>query len=214
MSAGRDSALRTVLETRLFAVVRMKSAEAVPDVVDALRRGGVRAIEITLTTPGGLGIIRDLAAGRAAGELVGAGTVLDAASAERAAAAGADFIVSPVLDLELIRFCRARDLFVAAGGLTPTEILAAWRAGADVVKVFPASSAGPAYFKDLKGPFPEIRLMPTGGVTLENAADFVRGGACCVALGSGLIDAALVRARDWDGLAARAARLLEDLHEV
>ena len=214
MSASRDSALRIVLETRLFAVVRMKTAEAVPPVVDALKRGGVRAIEITLTTPGGFGIIRDLAASRAPGEIVGAGTVLDAAAAEKAIQAGADFIVSPILDPELIRFCRGRGVFVAAGGLTPTEILAAWRAGADVVKVFPASAAGPEYFKELKGPFPEIRLMPTGGVTVENAADFLRHGACCVALGSGLIDAGLVRDRDWNGLAGRAARLLEALRAV
>ena len=214
MSASRDSALRIVLETRLFAVVRMKSAEAVPPVSAALRSGGVRAIEITLTTPGALEIIRRLAATRAPGELIGAGTVLDAAAGEKAIEAGADFIVSPVFDPGLVRLCRDRDILTAAGGLTPTEILAAWRAGADIVKVFPASSAGPEYFRDLRGPFPEIRLMPTGGVTVGNAAEFIRSGACCVALGTGLIDPALVRAGDWDGLAARAARLIEALREV
>jgi len=211
MSVPRDSALRLILESRLIAVVRMKTAEALPSAVEALRRGGVRAIEITMTTPGALGIIRDLIASRASGELIGAGTILDASAAERAMEAGADFIVSPVLDPEIIRSCRVRDVFVSAGGLTPTEILAAWRAGADVVKVFPATSAGPKYFKDLKGPFPDIRLMPTGGVTPENAADFIRNGACAVALGTSLLDATLIRDRDWDGLAGRAARLLESL---
>lgn len=214
MSVPRDSALRLILESRLIAVVRMKTAEALPSAVEALRRGGVRAIEITMTTPGALRIIRDLAASRASGELIGAGTILDASAAERAMEAGADFIVSPVLDPEVIRSCRGRDVLVSAGGLTPTEILAAWRAGADVVKVFPATSAGPKYFKDLKGPFPDIRLMPTGGVTPENAADFIRNGACAVALGTSLLDAALVLNRDWDGLAGRAARLLESLREA
>jgi len=214
MNASRDSALRVILETRLIAVVRMKTAEDLPPVADALRRGGVKAIEITLTTPGGLGIIRELAATRLSGELFGAGTVLESSTAERAIDAGADFIVSPVCDPDLIRTCRTRDVCVSAGGLTPTEILASWRAGADIVKVFPATSAGPAYFKDIKGPFPEIRLMPTGGVTPENATDFIRHGACCVALGTALIDAALVRDRDWTGLADRAARLLEALRAI
>lgn len=214
MSVPRDAALGIILETRLIAVVRMKSAEVLLPAVDALRRGGVRAVEITLTTPGALGIIRDLASSRRPGELVGAGTVLDAASAGVAMSAGADFIVSPVLDLEIIRACRSRDVFVSAGGLTPTEILAAWKAGADIVKVFPATSAGPKYFKDLKGPFPEIRLMPTGGVTPENAADFIRNGACSVAMGTSLLDAGLVSKRDWDGLAGRAARLLEAVRAV
>jgi len=214
MSVPRGSALSVILETRLVAVVRMKSAEVLPAAVDALRRGGVRAIEVTLTTPGALAVIGELAATKSPGELIGAGTVLDASAAERAMDAGADFIVSPVLDPEIVRACRARDVFVSAGGLTPTEILAAWRAGADVVKVFPATSAGPKYFKDLKGPFPEIKLMPTGGVSLENAADFIRNGACAVALGTSLLDADLVRSRDWDGIAVRAARLLESLRAV
>lgn len=214
MSAGRDSALGVILETRLIAVVRMKTTDVLYSAVEALRRGGVLAIEITLTTPGGLEIIGDLAGGRTSGELVGAGTVLDAAAAEAAMDAGADFIVSPVLDPGIIRACRARDVFVSAGGLTPTEILAAWRAGADVVKVFPSTSAGPKYFRDLRGPFPEIRLMPTGGVTPENAADFIRAGACAVALGTSLLDAALIRDGDWDGLAKRASRVLEALRAV
>jgi 2-dehydro-3-deoxyphosphogluconate aldolase/(4S)-4-hydroxy-2-oxoglutarate aldolase len=214
MSARRDPALGLVLETRLIAVVRMTSTELLAPAVDALRRGGVRAVEITLTTPGAVEIIRALASLRPEGDLVGAGTVLDASAAEAAMDAGADFIVSPVYDPGVIRACRARDVLVSVGGLTPTEILAAWRAGADVVKVFPSTSAGPKYFKDLKGPFPEIRLMPTGGVTPENAPEFIRSGACAVAMGTSLLDAALIRGRDWDGLARRAARIMESLRAV
>jgi 2-dehydro-3-deoxyphosphogluconate aldolase/(4S)-4-hydroxy-2-oxoglutarate aldolase len=213
MSASRDFALDTILETRLIAVVRMTSSANLPFAVEALRRGGVRAIEITLTTPGAIDAIRDLSLKKTAGEIVGAGTVLDVSAAARAMDAGADFVVTPVLDTEVIRACRGRDVLVSSGGLTPTEILAAWRAGADVVKVFPATSAGPKYFKDLKGPFPEIRLMPTGGVTLENAPDFIRCGACCVALGTSLLAADLVRSGNWNAITERAVGLLKALHD-
>jgi 2-dehydro-3-deoxyphosphogluconate aldolase / (4S)-4-hydroxy-2-oxoglutarate aldolase len=208
-----ESALRVILETRLIAVVRTRSVESLPAALEALRRGGVRAIEITLTTPGALEIVARLAAQKAPGDVVGAGTVLDAGSAGRAISAGADFVVSPVLDRELIRTCRDRGVMVSAGGLTPTEILAAWRSGADIVKVFPAT-AGPKYFKDLKGPFPDIRIMPTGGVSPENAAEFIRVGACAVALGTALLDSDMIRSADWDGIAARASKLVESLREA
>ena len=208
-----ETALRILLETRLVAVVRMSETRSLAPAMDALRRGGVRALEITMTTPGALDIIAELAAAKGPGDLVGAGTVLDAAAAGRALDAGADFVVSPVLDADLIRICRDRGALVAAGGLTPTEIQSAWRAGADIVKVFPAT-AGPRYVRDLRGPFPSIRLMPTGGVTPDNAAEFVRAGACCVALGTALLDDTLVRNGDWPALAGRAARLVEALREA
>lgn len=210
----RDLALDIILTTKAIAVIRMRDPAKLRAVIEALRRGGLKAIEITLTTPGALETIRDLAKKKPAGSLIGAGTVLDAASAQAVLLAGADFVVSPVLDADTIRLCRECDTFVAPGAFTPTEILAAWRLGADVVKVFPASSAGPKFFKDLKGPFPEIRLMPTGGVDIGNAAAFIDHGACCVAIGTALLDPALIADSDWEGLTARAGALMDSLRRT
>jgi 2-dehydro-3-deoxyphosphogluconate aldolase/(4S)-4-hydroxy-2-oxoglutarate aldolase len=127
---------------------------------------------------------------------------------------GAEFVVSPVTNFDMIQVCRRRDTFVAPGAFTPTEIVAAWKQGADVVKVFPATSVGPKYFKDLKGPLPQIRLMPTGGVSIENAADFIRNGACCVAIGTALLDQKSIERNDWEALTAKAAALVESLRGI
>ncbi len=207
----RDEAIEIILTTKVIAVIRMRDAAKVASTAEAIRRGGVRAIEITMTTPGALDIIGELAGEKRTGVLIGAGTVLDAAMAAAVIRAGADFVVSPVLNAEMIRVCRDHDTFVAPGAFTPTEILAAWREGADVVKVFPASAAGPKYFKDLKGPFPDIRLMPTGGVTVENAAEFIKSGACCVAIGTALLDPDAMAKGDWEALTRKAGTLMEAL---
>jgi len=207
----RGEALDIILTTKVIAVIRMRDAAKVARAAEAIRRGGVRAIEITMTTPGALDIIGEMAGGKRAGVLIGAGTVLDAPTAAAVIRAGADFVVSPVLNFDLIRACRDRDVFVAPGAFTPTEILAAWGGGADVVKVFPASAAGPKYFKDLKGPFPEVRLMPTGGVSVENAAEFIRSGACCVAIGAALLDPDVIATGDWEALTGKTRALMESL---
>jgi 2-dehydro-3-deoxyphosphogluconate aldolase / (4S)-4-hydroxy-2-oxoglutarate aldolase len=214
MAVRRDEALDVILATKVIAVIRMSNPEKLGSVTDAIVRGGVRAVEITMTTPDALNILQAMSAKKARGVLVGAGTVLDAGTAKAALAAGADFVVSPILDLGLIRVCRAADVFVAAGGLTPTEIVTAWNAGADVVKVFPATSVGPKYFRDLKGPFPNIRLMPTGGVDAGNAADFIKNGACAVAVGTALLDPVLIGKNDWATLEKNARALVESLARV
>lgn len=203
--------LAAILETRVIAVIRMSETKKLARVVEAIRRGGVRAIEITMTTPSALEIIAGMAAEKEAGSLIGAGTVLDARTADQAIRAGAEFIVSPVTNTELIGTCKRNDILVAPGAFTPNEILAAWEKGADVVKVFPATSVGPKYFRDLRGPLPQIRLMPTGGVNIENAAEFIRSGACCVAIGTALLDKAAIAAEDWAGLTAKTRTLLESL---
>jgi 2-dehydro-3-deoxyphosphogluconate aldolase/(4S)-4-hydroxy-2-oxoglutarate aldolase len=210
----RDEALGVILATKVIAVIRMSNSEKLIAVAEAVGRGGIRAIEITMTTPGALRLLKTMSENKARGTLVGAGTVLDASTAEAVLAAGADFVVSPILDVDLVRVCRGADAFVAAGGFTPTEIVRAWNAGADVVKVFPATSVGPKYFRDLKGPFPNIRLMPTGGVDIGNAAEFIRSGACAVAVGSALLEPALIENSDWDGLAQKARSLVEALDRV
>ena len=207
----KDEVLGAILETRVVAVIRMKNAARLAGVAAALGRGGVRALEITMTVPGAVGIIREMAGSKAAGTLVGAGTVLDAGTAKDVIAAGADFVVSPITDRETVKVCRDAGVLVAPGAFTPTEIVAAWRAGADIVKVFPATSLGPQFCRDLRGPLPEVRLMPTGGVTVENARDFIAAGAAAVGLGTALVDAKAVEAGDWEALEARARRLLASL---
>jgi 2-dehydro-3-deoxyphosphogluconate aldolase/(4S)-4-hydroxy-2-oxoglutarate aldolase len=207
----KDKTLELLLAARVIAVIRMKDAARLGEVAAALRRGGVTAIEITMTVPGAADIIRELARTKPAGTLIGAGTVLDAGTAAEIIAAGADFVVSPVTDRDTIQACREAGVLVAPGAFTPTEIVAAWRAGADIVKVFPATSLGPQFFRDLRGPLPFVRLMPTGGVTLENARLFLAAGACAVGIGAALVDAKSVEACDWDEIETRARVLTASL---
>ncbi len=207
----KDEVLETILATKVIAVIRMSDPAKLTRVVEAIERGGIRAIEITMTTPSALETIAYMAKRKPAGTLIGAGTVLDAATAEAVIRAGAEFVVSPVTNFDMMAICRRHDIFVAPGALSPTEILAAWEHGADVVKVFPATSLGPKYFQDLKGPLPQVRLMPTGGVSIENAKEFIRCGACCVAIGTALVDKKAVSAEDWGVLTDKARALVESL---
>jgi len=207
----KDKVLEALLQARVVAVIRTKDAARIAGTAAALRRGGVSAIEITMTVPGAVDIICELVRAKGPGVLVGAGTVLDARAAADVIAAGAEFVVSPVTDMDTIRACREAGVLIAPGAFTPTEIVAAWRAGADIVKVFPATSLGPQFFRDLRGPLPQVRLMPTGGVTLENARDFLAAGACAVGIGSALVDSKTVEAGDWEALEARARRLMASI---
>jgi 2-dehydro-3-deoxyphosphogluconate aldolase / (4S)-4-hydroxy-2-oxoglutarate aldolase len=207
----KEQVLGTILRTKVVAVIRMKDPARLAEAAAALGRGGIRALEVTMTVPGAVGIIREMARAKAPGTLVGAGTVLDAGTATDVIAAGADFVVSPVTDIDVVRACREAGVLVAPGAFTPTEIVAAWRAGADLVKVFPATSLGPQFFRDLRGPLPQVRLMPTGGVTVENAREFIAAGAAAVGLGTALVDAKAVEAGDWAALEDRARRLMASL---
>jgi len=207
----RERALEAILEKKVVAVIRMPDAARILDVIEALKAGGVRILEITLTVPGALDIIQKLAAAKPEGVLIGAGTVLDADTAAAAVWSGADFIVSPLADPGMIAACRAHDTLVAPGAFTPAEIVAAWDRGADIVKVFPATSLGPQYFRDVRGPFPQLRLMPTGGVSVENARAFIEAGAAAVGVGTALVDKKLVEAGDWAALTAKARRLVDSL---
>jgi 2-dehydro-3-deoxyphosphogluconate aldolase / (4S)-4-hydroxy-2-oxoglutarate aldolase len=191
--------------SKLVAVVRFPEPGPLVRVVDALAEGGIGVAEVTLTVPGALDVIREAKKQLGGRVALGAGTVLDAETARAAILAGAEFIVSPVVNIEVIAMCRRYAVPVMPGAYTPTEILAAWQAGADIVKVFPADSLGPAYFRALRGPFPQIKLMPTGGVDLNNAAEFLKAGAACLGVGSQLVDPKLVAAGDFAGLTARAA---------
>jgi 2-dehydro-3-deoxyphosphogluconate aldolase/(4S)-4-hydroxy-2-oxoglutarate aldolase len=207
----KEAALDIVLSSKVIAVIRMSDTERLAKVVEAVKAGGVKAIEITMTTPFALEIISTMAKRKAPDVLVGAGTVLDPETAVQAIHAGADFVVSPVTNAAMMAACRRYDILVAPGALSPTEILAAWQAGADIVKVFPATSVGPKYFKDILGPLPRLRLMPTGGVTLENARDFVANGACCVAIGTALLDKKAIEAGQWEVLTQKAKALVDSM---
>jgi 2-dehydro-3-deoxyphosphogluconate aldolase / (4S)-4-hydroxy-2-oxoglutarate aldolase len=195
---NRESRLQQVLDGGIVAVVRSPDSPQLVEVARALLEGGVRVLEITFTVPDALEVIRQVR--RALGDqvLLGAGTVLDPETARSALLAGAEFIVAPTLNLEVIRLCHRYDKLVMPGALTPTEILSAWEAGADIVKVFPAEVGGPAYLKAIRGPLPQVRLMPTGGVDLNTAADFLKAGACCLGVGSQLVEPAAVAQRNFD----------------
>lgn len=178
-----------VTDAGVVAVARRLDPSAVPAITDALLKGGIGAFELTLNEPETAALAALEAAARHATSsslAIGAGTVLSIESAQRAIDAGATFLVAPHLDPEVVAWAAARDVPMLPGAATPTEVLAAWRAGAAAVKVFPASSLGPSFVRELRGPFPDIPLQPTGGITLENAADFIAAGAIAVGIGSWL----------------------------
>ncbi|MCE9547870.1 MAG: bifunctional 4-hydroxy-2-oxoglutarate aldolase/2-dehydro-3-deoxy-phosphogluconate aldolase, partial [Planctomycetia bacterium] len=166
-------------------------------------------IEITFTVPAAHRVIEQVAARLGDKVLLGAGTVLDAETARIALLSGAQFIVSPVVSADVIRMCRRYDRVVVPGAFTPTEVLSAWEMGADVVKVFPAEVAGPAYFKALGGPLPQVRLMPSGGVNLETAASFLAAGAAVLSVGGSLVDPAALKARQFDRIEGLARQYIE-----
>jgi 2-dehydro-3-deoxyphosphogluconate aldolase/(4S)-4-hydroxy-2-oxoglutarate aldolase len=190
---ARAEVVRAIEEVGVVAVVRLPDAARALDVASALVAGGVTAIEITMTVPDAVALIATLARTAPPEVIVGAGTVLDANAARAVLEAGAAFVVSPVFKPEVVAVCRKADRAVMPGCFTPTEILRAWEAGADVVKVFPATSLGPTFFSDLLAPLPGLKLMPTGGVTRDNAGAWIRAGAVAIGAGSALVDRAVVR---------------------
>lgn len=192
-----------------IAIVRLEDLTAAVEVARALARGGVRAIEYTFTNPAAGRAIEAAAAALGDEAIVGAGSVLDAETARTAILAGARFVVTPIVALPVIACCNRYGVPTTIGALTPTEIVTAWEAGATFVKVFPASAGGPRYLKDVRGPLPQVKLIPTGGVGAENAGDFIRAGASAVAVGGNLVDPALVRDGRWDELEERARALVE-----
>lgn len=200
--------LTHLIEGKVVAVVRLDSGEQLVRVAEALKAGGISAIEFTASTPGAVAMIEE-ACSRFGGEvLMGAGTILDPETARAAILAGAEFIVTPTLNLATIELCKRYGKPVVPGALTPTEVLTAWQAGADMVKVFPASLGGPSYIKAVLAPLPQIRLVPTGGVSADNAAEYLKAGAAAVGVGGRLVDKAAVARGDWNAITAEAQRLV------
>jgi 2-dehydro-3-deoxyphosphogluconate aldolase / (4S)-4-hydroxy-2-oxoglutarate aldolase len=204
--------IQHILDVRLIPVVRASSAAEAASVVEAIRAGGLSILEITMTVPGALRVIENVADQYGDQILLGAGTVLDAETARAVILAGAEFVVTPSLKQSTIEVCKRYSKVVIPGALTPTEVVTAWEAGADFVKVFPCDNVGgPKYIKALKGPFPQIDLIPTGGVNLHTAAEFLAAGAAALAVGSELVDKKALASGDFARITDNAKKFLEVL---
>ena len=201
--------LQYMLDSGVVAVVRLDSADQLIRTAQAIREGGVTVIEFTMTTPFALDMIHEAAKTMPKDVLLGAGTVLDPETCRAVILAGAQFVVSPTLNPKVIEMCQRYSKIVVPGALTPTEILTAWECGADIVKVFPASLGGPAYFKDVLAPLPQIRLIPTGGVDLKTTPEFIKAGACAVAVGGNLVDRKAVAEGRFEQITETARKFVE-----
>ena len=204
---SRTESLEAIRTLGVVAVVRLDDAAQLRPVVDALAAGEVRVVEVTLTMPKALDALAELSAARGEQLVVGAGSVLDGETARLAILAGARFVVAPTFDASVVAMCHRYDVVAVPGGLSPTELLAAWEAGADLVKLFPASAFGPGYLKELRGPLPQLRFLPTGGVTVDNAAAFIEAGAVAVGVGGALVAREAVARGDFGRITDYARRL-------
>ena len=209
MSKSKTENLARVLSTGIVAVIRANSGERLADVAEALLAGGVEVMEVTFTVPGAVRVLERVADRLGSKILLGAGTVLDTETARAALLAGAEFIVSPSTNIAVIEHCRRYDKLVMPGALTPTEVVAAWQAGADIVKIFPSDVHGPKYLKALRGPLPQVRMMPTGGVSLETAADFLQAGACALGVGGSLVEPQAVETGDLKRIESIARQFVQ-----
>jgi 2-dehydro-3-deoxyphosphogluconate aldolase/(4S)-4-hydroxy-2-oxoglutarate aldolase len=206
--------IQQIEATGVVAIIRAADSGQLIEVVSALREGGVTCIEVTMTTPNALEVIRQARAACADAAAIGVGTVLDADTARAAILAGAQFVVAPILDLATIETCKRYSVPVMPGAMTPTEIVRAWQAGADFVKVFPTSTLGPTFIKDLRGPLPQIRIVPTGGVTLETVAEFIKAGSAAVGVGGALVSSQALKNRDFAAIRRTAADFLERVRQT
>ncbi len=205
----KEKNLQEMIDGGVVAIVRVESARQAIEVCGAIARGGIKPIEVTMTVPGAIDVIKEFKSAMKDKVLVGAGTVLDPETARAVILAGAEFIVTPTLNLRVIEMCRRYGKIIIAGAFSPTEILTAWEAGADIVKVFPATVGGPQYLQDIRGPLPQIKLVPTGGVDLENTPDFIQAGAVAVAVGASLVDKTALSEGRYDLITEKAKRFIE-----
>lgn len=208
--SNKVEVIEKINEIGVLPVIRANSEQEARQIIEAVRLGGITTIEVTMTVPNAVELIKNLANDYGDEILIGAGTVLDAQTAAQCIEAGAKFIISPALNLDTIKFCNEQEIVVIPGALTPTEILTAWNAGADFVKVFPASAMGGAsYLKAIKAPLPHIKLIPTGGVSLATAAEFIKSGAEAVGVGGELVDLKAIRENHPEIITERAKQYLE-----
>lgn len=204
---NKTQTLAAITETGVIAVIRMTDTSKLEAVIKAVNAGGIRCIEITMTVPDAVAMLKTVRRSLPADVVLGAGTVTDAETAKAVIDSGATFVVSPILDPAVIEVCKARDVVVMPGCYTPTEIFTAVKRGSDFVKVFPATSLGPGFIRDLRGPFPNLKLVPTGGVSIDNAGEWIKAGAAAVGIGGDLLDKAAIAKGQYEVLTERAARL-------
>ena len=210
---SRHADLARGLDSGIVAIIRSQSSEQLVKVAEALYEGGIRVLEVTFTVPNALAIIADVKKSLGNKVLLGAGTVLDTETARAALLAGAEFLVSPTVNVDVIRMCNRYDKLIMPGAFTPTEILTAWEAGAEIIKLFPADVGGPSHIKAIKGPFPQVRILPTGGVTLDTMHDFLKAGACAVGLGSALVEAKAIETGNFTRIRDLAGQYVAKLAE-
>lgn len=205
----KTETLQRMVNPGIIAILRAHSSAGLMEAVEALLEGGIATMEVTLTTPDALSVIREARARFGSQLLMGVGSVIDEAGAQSAVDEGAQFVVTPVTKPGVVGLCNRLSVPIACGAFTPTEALLAHESGADFVKIFPADQVGPVYLKNLLAPLPMLRLIPTGGVTPENAREFLKAGAVALGVGSNLVSRAVLEARDWAGLRAAAERFVE-----
>lgn len=212
--AGREQQLQRVLKSGIVAILRASSGDQLAQVARALCAGGIDVIEVTFTTPNAAGVLTEVRRDLGDKILLGAGTILDPETARIAILAGADFLVSPTVNVDVIQLAHRYDKLMLPGAFTPTEILTAWEAGADVIKLFPAEVGGPGYLKAIRGPLPQVKLLPTGGVNLETLPAFFEAGAVAVGLGSQLVSAEALAQRDFAAIERTAREYVELVQET
>lgn len=208
---NRQQTLAFIEENGVVAVIRLGETKKMLDILQALKNGGIKAFEFTLTTPNAVEFIKEFSQKGDQDVCIGAGTVLDPETARLAILAGAQFLVGPTLNLRTMETAHRYGKVIIPGAYTPTEILTAWENGADIVKVFPATTLGPKYFRDILAPLPQLKLTPTGGVSRENIVDFIKAGACCVCVGSALLDKKMIADSNWKGLAEHASAFVKEV---
>lgn len=211
---SKEQTIAAIREKGIVAVIRADGEAELLDTTVALNQGGVKALELTMTSPGALDVLKEVSRRLTGEAILGIGSVLDAETARLAILAGAQFVVSPILNYDIITMCQRYSIPCIPGAFTPTEILNAWQAGADVVKVFPATKLGPGYLKDIKGPLPQVKLTPTGGINLENTGDFIRAGAEFVGVGGALVNKELIKSKNWTALSSLATQFIDEVRKA
>ena len=206
--------MQKIEHSGVVAIIRASNPSLLIEVVDAIQAGGIDIIEITMTTPNALGVLEEAVAKFGDEVLLGVGSVLDAETTRISILSGAEFVVSPVTRPDVIETCNRYGKVVMPGAFTPTEILTAWEIGADYVKVFPSSVAGARYIKEIKAPLPQIELIPTGGITIDNAGEFIAAGSSALGVGSGLVNQKIIAEREFETLTENASRLIQTVQEA
>lgn len=207
----REEIVERIIESKVVAIIRMDKAEKVISVAEAMIEGGIVSLEVTMTTPNALQIIKELSDNYGSRVLIGVGSVVDAETAIKAIEAGAKYIISPIYKRAIIEASHKLDIPAIPGCYTPTEIYSAQEAGADIVKLFPADQLGTNYIKAIKAPMPQLQVMPTGGVTLTNAGEWINAGACAVAVGSSLMDKVAINKNNFQKITANAELIVKTI---